>query len=259
MAFQWGTSPITDVGQAFGVLSPNQSVYSPPVSAAEGPPPVPGRLVKNPDGSSVDPATGVVYVQNPDGSMTATHNPNTANQVAANTNRASGFFNQVPGYDQREAGAYGQEQTLANSLNAMASGSGPTVAGNQLVAGQQQAAQQQLAQAAGSSGNNAALARMAAMGNTAQLQANTNQQMAQLRTQEQTNALNSLRQRHRQYGAAVDQPGMSGQKIGAGNALNGLAATGENNQENLLEKSSADQAQINAGIDEANSKATGAA
>lgn len=247
-------NPITALGQAFGILSPNASVYTPP-TAAQGAPPVPGRLTKNPDGSSTDPATGVTYVTNPDGSMTAAHNPNTANQVAANANRAAGFFGQVPGFDQREAGAYQQQQDLAGALTQMVSGNGPTVAGNQLAIGQQQAAEQQLAQAAGASGNNAALARMAAMGNTEQLQSQTNQQAALQRAQEQTTAMNALGN----VTGSLEQEsaGMGAQKLAAGNAVNGLAATGENNDEALTEKGSNDNETVNASINQANAKATG--
>lgn len=143
--------------------------------------------------------------------------------------RAAGFFNQVPGYDAREAAAYGQEGQLANTLQNQISGTGPTVAGTQLATGLDQGQHQQLAQAAGASGNNAALARMAAMGNTANMAMTTNQNQATARAGEQQNALNQLAG---VTGNMQNQSmAMGGQKIGAADTLNQMALGGKENVE----------------------------
>ncbi len=197
--------------------------------AVVGPPPSVANLVQNPDGSFYSPDNGQTYHKGADGSMQATAAPNVSQQVGSAASRAAGLYDQAGGYDQREQGAFDREAGLADHLNAVAHGQGPSVAGTQLAIGQEQAANQQLAQAAGASGGNAALARMNAMSNTAQLQAQTNQAAALARAQESTNALNQLAG---VTGNMTNQSGgMAGQKISAANALNGLAMNGETNKE----------------------------
>jgi hypothetical protein len=187
--------------------------------------PDPSRLVQNPDGTSTDPVDGQIYVNTPDKGLVAQGTTDSTRQAQGNLNKAAGYAAQVPGYDAREAGAYAGEASTADYLNTIALGGGPSVAGAQLATGEDAAAKQQLAQAAGASGNNAALARMAAMGNTGQAQANTNQQQATARIGEQTNAINSL--------AGVQQnmqnqsESMGGQKLSAADTLNSLAMQGE--------------------------------
>lgn len=215
-------------------LAPGKTVNQ-PFKPLTGPPASEQTLVKNADGTSYDPTTGQTYSYVPGvvgangtasgGYYTGAATPNSAQQVGADFNRANGFFNQVPGYDQREQQAYNQEGNVAAYLNNLVQGSGPSVAGAQLAGGQDQAARQQLAQAAGASGGNAALMRMLAMGNTAGLQAATNQQQAMARVQEERDALAQL--------AGVtgnmqqQSMGMAGQKISAADALNGLAMQGQ--------------------------------
>jgi hypothetical protein len=228
----------------------NRYIFGGEVSAPQGPvttpPPSTKNLVAMPDGSFYSPDNGQTYHRTPDGSFASTATPNVAQQVGANASRAAGFYGQVPGYDAREAEAYGREASLADTLNAVAHGQGPTVAGTQLAIGQDQAARQQLAQAAGASGNNAALARMNAMGNTAQLQAQTNQAASLARAQEEANALNQLAG---VTSAMTNQSqAAAGQKINAGNAVNTLAMQGETAREGLTEKANEADAQNNTGV-----------
>lgn len=214
------------LGAAFG---PTPKAAPPPGVVTGNVPTDPSKLRPNPDGTLTDLSTGQTYNQTPDGyggsQLMPVMNPNTAQQVGQASNQAQSFYGQVPGYDQREAGAYNREGNLADSLTNIALGHGPSVAGTQLAIGQEQAARSQLAQAAGSSGNGAALSRLAAMGNTAGLQAQTNQQQALARTNEQMGAYGAL---GNVTGHMVDQSqAAAGQKIGAGNFLTNQAMGGE--------------------------------
>ncbi len=214
-----------------------------PPGALTGPPPDVSRLHMGPDGRAVDPVTGQVYVADGKGGFTAQQTPNLAQQSDVATGRATGFYNQVPGYDKREAAAFGREGTLADTLTRLASGQGPSVAGAQTAITLDQAQKQQLAQAAGASGSNAALARMSAMGNTGALAANANQTGALARTAEEANALNAL---GNVTGNMEQQSaGLAGQRINAGTALSGLGMQGMSEQEQLqfaAEKAKADAA-----------------
>lgn len=247
------------VGNAFMKYTPTGKVLhaafgSTPHAAAPpgtltGPPPAPGRLkyTAGPNGTqqAVDPVTGQVYVPDGKGGLTAQQTPNVQQQSGLALNRAAGFYGQVPSYDAREAAAYGGEGQTADYLNSIAHGMGPTVAGTQLAVGEDQAARQQLAQAAGASGNNAALARMVAMGNTGLLDANTNQAQALARAGEMTNAINQLAG---VQGNMVGQSqAMGGQKLSAADTLNALAMSGEGGHEqNVLDASKTNAAADNA-------------
>lgn len=213
-----------------------------PPGALTGPPPDPSRLQKNADGTATDPLTGQVYLYHPahvtpqgvsvPEGYQAQQTPNLVQQSGAALNRGAGFFGQVPGYDQREADAYGREAALGDTLTRMALGTGPTVAGTQLAVGQEQAARAQLAQAAGASGNGAVLSRLAAMGNTAGLQAQTNQQQAVARAGEQMGAIDAL---GRLTSNMVGQSqAAAGQKIGAGLNLTELALKGQGGHEQMI-------------------------
>lgn len=205
-----------------------------PGGALTGAPSSDARLVHNPDGSATDPATGQTYAYTPggisptgvstNGGYTAMSGPNTIQQVGTDANAAQGFLNNVPQYNQREGQAYGQEQGVANSLNSMAMGQGPTVAGQQMQVGLDQAARTQMAGAAGASGSGAVLSRMAAMNNTANAQMQTNQQQGVARAGEQTNALNQLAGVTNNM--ANQSQGMGQQQINAAQGLNALAMNG---------------------------------
>lgn len=240
-------TPAGRVVSAFFDASPSAKA---PAGTLTGAPADPNRLQKNADGTAYDPVTGQTYVYQPPsvaangttspGGYTAMATPNVQQQAGTNFNRAGDFFNQIPLYDQREQTAYDREGDLATYLNNVATGNGPSVAGAQLAAGQDQAARQQLAQAAGASGNNAALSRLIAMNNTAGLQAATNQQQSLARAQEERDALaqlagvsNAMTQQSQQ---------MAGQKISAADALNGLAMQGEGGHEGLQFQASQDAA-----------------
>lgn len=221
-----GLGQIYDIGK--GALSA-PTIAVPTGAAAGAAPPDPSRLHINvATGQIVDLVTGQEYVNTPTG-IVAKGTPNTQMQSGNALNRAAGFYNQLPGYDKREATAYGGEGATADYLNSIAHGTGPSVAGTQLAVGEDMAAKQQLAQAAGASGNNAALARMAAMGNTGLLQTQTNQQQSVARAGEMTNALNQLAG---VQGNMVNQSqAESGQKISAADTLNTIAMNGETQHE----------------------------
>lgn len=248
-------------------------VAGPPAAAQGGPPPDMSRLHMDVrTGMITDPVTGQQYVNTPTG-VVAKGTPNVQQQSGNALGQAAGFYGQVPGYDQREAGAYGQEGQVgqqigqvagqmgsaADYLNGMVHGNGPTVAGTQLQTGLEQAQRGQLAQAAGASGANAALARMSAMGNTAQLQAQTNQQQAVARAGEQTNAINGLGSMLSNQSGAYTSLGnltgnmvqqsqaAAGQSIGAGQALTNMAMQGEAGHEGVQLDASKAQAAGNTG------------
>lgn len=212
-------------GNPFGA-SPNPAA---PPGIVLGPPPDPGRLVDNGAGTLLDPVTGQAYQKDEHGAAIPITNPNVAQQVGADASRAAGFYNQAPGYDAREQSAYNRETGLADTLNSVALGHGPSVAGAQLAVGLDQGARQQLAQAAGASGNNAALARLGAMQNTAGLQAKANQDASLVRAQEVANAQRTLAGLTTTM--ADQSRGMAGQKIGAAGDLNHLALQGETDRE----------------------------
>lgn len=188
-----------------------------PPGTLSGPPPVPARLVHNADGSATDPVTGQVYVSNGAGGLVAAGAPNLAQQSGTATERAAGFF-------AREPATFGREQSLADTLTALAAGRGPSLAGTQGAITLDQGQRQQLAQAAGASGDNAALARMNAMGNTGALAANAGQTAVLGRTNEELGALGQL-------GSVTGA--MENQTLGAGAAAAGLGMQGMSEQERL--------------------------
>ena len=91
----------------------------------------------------------------------------------------------------RALGAREQQQGLADQFLAMIRGDRPSVAENQLMAGQDRALNNQLAMAASQRGNPALAMRQAAR-NSGDIQAQTNQQAAMLRAQEQAAARQGL-------------------------------------------------------------------
>lgn len=89
-----------------------------------------------------------------------------------------------------QLGAYGQQQDVANRYAAMASGEGPSLAQAMLNSGMDRTANQQLGLAASARGPAAlAMAQQNATANTALAQQQTGASMAQLRAQEQLNAM----------------------------------------------------------------------
>jgi hypothetical protein len=219
---------------------------APPPGILQGAPVSQARLQQRPDGTFFDPVTGQSYSRDPSGQFAPIANPNTAQQVGAAAAGAAGYAGQVPGYDAREAAAYGNEGNLAATLNRMAMGQGPTVAGTQLAGGLDQAARAQLAASSGQGGNAAVLNRMAMAGNLGQLDSQYNQQQAMLRAHEQQGALGQLGQL---YGNMQSQSeGMAGQKISAANYLNGLAMQGESGREGAAQDAAKTNAGANMGL-----------
>lgn len=197
-----------------------------PPSTLTGAPPVPGRLIRNADGSATDPVTGQTYVADGKGGLTAAAMPNVAEQAGAAAGRATDFYGNA-------ADVFGQQQSLADTLRTLAAGTGPSVAGTQNAIALDQAQKQQLSQAAGASGNNAALAHMNAMANTGALAANANQTGVLGRTAEEMGAINAL-------GGLTGQ--MEGQQLGAGDTLSNLAMGGAKTQEELQYQAAKDKA-----------------
>lgn len=218
--------------QKLGVMAPD----TPGQSAIQ-----PGQTwTKQPDGTLINENGSVVTANG-----VHLKTPTAADQVVSTSQTARDFLNQVPAYQTREGAAYNAEGGVANDLNSIAHGVGPSVAGNQLQIGQQQAANQQLAQAAGASGNNAALARTTAMTNTAGLQAQTNQQQALARAKEESDAYSNL------ANVTGNMANQSGQRVdattGAGQAFTKDANDEEQAREGLSASTGAANSKTAAG------------
>lgn len=119
---------------------------------------------------------------------------------------------------QREAAVFARESALADHLQSVANGQGPSVAGQQLGQGLDQISRNALTQAAGTTGNGGVLARFGAMQAAATAGAQANQSQSLVRAQEIANA-------NQQLGGvlgnqATQSTGMLGTVTGAQNAAN---------------------------------------
>lgn len=112
-------------------------------------------------------------------------------------------------YNQQYNQAYQQQGAVSRGYDAVINGTAPSVAQTQLQQGVGQIAQQQQAQASGATGENAAIARIAAMQNTGTAQAQANQAAAVQRAIEIDQA------RKAQAGIAAQQAGEAGSMYGA--------------------------------------------
>lgn len=90
------------------------------------------------------------------------------------------------------SGFRGNQRDLVSMLEAQSRGQGPSLAGMQLQAGMEQAGRQSQSLAAGARGPSAGMAQFQAMNNMGMMGAQTNQQAAMARIQEQFNAQNLL-------------------------------------------------------------------
>jgi hypothetical protein len=145
------------------------------------------------------------------------------------------LLQQLAQYQQLQQGTFAGQNRLAGSLqNTIDNPNAPSVARTQLGEGLDAITRNQLAASAGSSGVNAANARLAAAGNSAAADAQQNQQQALIRAQEVANAQGNL--------SNVYNSQLSGE-TGFANVLGGTAvgegktaetAGGEN--QTLLEK-----------------------
>lgn len=167
---------------------------SPTVPGVGGPAKNPAALVHDPQtGLFYDPTTGTSYTD-PNGTQVV-KDPNVAQQVAQNFNASRGFMNQLGKDSGMVDQAFQGQTSLAGSLNNTINDPNATsVAGTQLVAGQNDLARTQLAQASGVGGPNAAAARRQASINIGQSGADLNQQQALLRATEVNNAQGRLGQ-----------------------------------------------------------------
>jgi len=94
------------------------------------------------------------------------------------------FLQKLQAYNQQFNGAFADQDAAARGYGDVIAGGTPSVAQAQLVQGLGSIQQGQQAAASGATGQNAAIARIAAMQTTGQAQAQANQQAALLRAQE---------------------------------------------------------------------------
>lgn len=116
---------------------------------------------------------------------------------------------QLAQYNQQYGQAFQDQTRVANGYDAVINGTAPSVAQTQLQQGVGQIAAQQQAQASGATGQNAAIARIAAMQNTGAAQAQANQAAAVQRAAEIDAA------RRAKAGIAAQQAGEAGSMYGA--------------------------------------------
>ena len=140
-------------------------------------------LIPDPStGAFVDPATGHVYLDA--GGTQLSTDPGLNSQAQRSLSISNQLYSKLGGFQQGYQSASNGQTGLTQQLDRTINGTAPSVAGTQLVQAQDQIAKQQLSEAAGATGTNAALARYAAMQNTANSQAQANQSAAILRAQE---------------------------------------------------------------------------
>jgi hypothetical protein len=220
----WAGKPYYDAvkGGAKGIYGSTQVPGQPGVGA--GPPANPAQFIRDPTtGMYYDPTSGKTYTDAA-GTQLVT-NPNVAQQVAQNIQRANSLFT---------SSTQGQNQ-LIGDLNNVINGSAPSVAQNQLGQGVDNIAKSANAMAAGHTGENAALAHIQAMRSAADAQAKANQDAAMLRAQETAQA-------RAQLGNVLGQQ----QDTGLGYAKTG--ESGQEAQQGLNEKSDEKNAETNKGL-----------
>lgn len=163
---------------------------------------------------TLDPSTGLYinrrtgqFSTDPGGANVVT-SPSLQAQAARSVAVANALQQRYAQLSGRFDTAVGAQQGAAAGLQGVINGTTPSVAQGQLAQGQGQIAQRQEAEASGTTGVNAALARMAAAQNIAQGQAQQNQQAAVLRAQEVAGA------RQQQAGILGDVTSALGQQAG---------------------------------------------
>ncbi len=221
-----GTNSLRDnplVNFALGKMAPAQA-------GVGGPAADPSKLVQDSQtGMFYDPTTGTSYTDA--SGQTPITNPNVAQQVATNAQRATSFLGQLGGLEKERTAVSGQQGDLANHFRDIISGNAPSVAAMQAQAQANQAAQQQLAQAAGASGASAPLAALNAARNTGQVQIGANNAGAVARVGEQHAAMDALNNLLNAQGMGVERA--AGRVTGAGEDFANLAATGQAGQQAL--------------------------
>lgn len=138
--------------------------------------------------------------------------------------QAQEFFRQLALLQQNYQQALQQQRTLGRSYDQVINGTAPSVAGTQLQQGVGQIKSTLASEAAGASGNNAALANYGAIQAMAQAQAKANQDAALLRAKEVAEArAGKAALLNNQQGATAN---MFSPTIGAGTTLAGQATQG---------------------------------
>lgn len=136
------------------------------------------------------------------------------------------LLTQLAQYNQQYGEAFRRQSDAGRGYDAVIAGTAPSVAQAQLQQGVGQIAQQQQAQASGATGQNAAIARVAAMQNTGAAQAEANQHAALIRA---TEVAQARQQQAAIYGQqAGEAGGMYGTNVSgaAGFAAPAAAAAG---------------------------------
>jgi hypothetical protein len=157
------------------------------------------------------------------------------------------LLQQIANYQAQQQSAFGGQSNLANTLyNTITNPNAPSVARTQLGEGLDAITRAQLGASAGTSGVNAANARLAAMGNAADAAAKTNQAQGLVRAQEvaaaQGNLGNVYNSEQQGAGAFANVLGNTG--VGEGKTAE--SAGGEN--QTLLEKENEYNAKQNSNL-----------
>ncbi len=183
-----------------------------------------------------DPTTGL-YVNQTTGAISQdpagqhpVQNPSLATQAARNVAISNGLLNKLGQYGAQYAQAYNAQAGLVGHLNDTINGTAPSVAGAQLQQGLDQIRAAQDSEAAGATGQNAALAKANAMQNVGAAQAATNQQKALLRATEVNQAEQTEGQVLGQQ--AGEATGMYGTDLSGGLSASGQAQSAESGVEN---------------------------
>ena len=137
-------------------------------------------------GTYINPATGQVFTDAA-GTVLST-DPGLNAQATRSLQIANQLYSKIGTFNQQEQSAQTGQTQLNDQLQQRINGQGPSVAATELGQSQDQIAKQQLSQAAGATGANAAIARYAAMKNTADAQTAGAQSAAILRANEVTQA-----------------------------------------------------------------------
>lgn len=133
-------------------------------------------------GLYVDSATGKAFTDAA-GTQLST-DPGLNAQATRSLGVSNALYSKLAGFQQQEQQAQTGQTQLGTALDSTINGTGPSVAEDQLHEATEGIQQQQQSQAAGATGANAALARYAAMQNTANAQAQAAQSAAGVRAQE---------------------------------------------------------------------------
>ncbi len=208
-------------------------------------------LIQDPaTGLFVDQATGKAFTDAA-GTQLST-DPGLTSQAQRSLGISNALYSKLAAFQQQEQQAQAGQTQLGQALDRTIKGTGPSVAQTQLQQATEGIAQGQQSQAAGATGTNAALARYAAMQNTANAQAQAAQSAAAIRAQEVAQAEQAKGQVLAQQGneantaygstiagtvgagntaasagesqATIDQKNSEDNKALAGNIVNGLGS-----------------------------------